>query len=133
MKQLFLMAMVFVAGLLHVNTANAQNAHYNSGPCVSSDGRTISAVITGLGQGTITCEVSGEFDCINPGGNEPPSWQDFDLSRDFAKKNGGNFNLSFTLSSLCNRKWDFRVQGLSIIVKQNGNVVLGPTTVSSCN
>ena len=122
-----------VAAVLNYTTAVAQNAHYNSGPCVSADGRTVTGVITGLGQGTITCVVSGDFDCINPGGNEPPSWQDFNLSRDFAKKNGGNFNLSFTLSSLCNKRWNFRVQNLEITVLQNGQQVLGPTAVSACN
>ena len=133
MRQFLLMTMLSVAAVLNLNTAIAQNPHYNSGPCVSSDGRTVTAVITGLGQGTITVQVTGEFDCINPGGNEPPSWQDFDLSRDFAKKNGGNFNLSFTLSSLCNKKWTFRVQNLAIIIYQNGVQVLGPTPVTTCN
>jgi hypothetical protein len=132
MKQLLLLMMLSVAAVLNINTAFAQNAHFNSGPCVSSDGRTITAVITGLGQGEITCEVSGEMDCINPGDNAPPAWQDFTLSRTFQKKNGGNFNLSFSLSSLCNKRWTFRVQDLEIIIKQNGLEVLRGD-VQTCN
>jgi hypothetical protein len=133
MKQLLLLMMLSVAAVLNINTAFAQNPHYNSGPCVSSDGRTITGVITGLGQGTITCVVSGQMDCINPGDNRPPAWQGFNLSRDFSKKNGGNFNLSFSLSSLCNKRWTFETQNLAITVKQNGVEVLGPTWVTVCN
>ena len=133
MKQVLLLAMFSIAAVLNINTAFAQNPHYNSGPCVSSDGRTITAVITGLGQGTITVVVSGQMDCINPGDNEPPAWQDFSLSRDFSKKNGGNFNLNFTLSSLCNKKWTFRTQNLAITIYQNGAWALGPTPVTICN
>jgi hypothetical protein len=133
MKHLSFLMLLSAAALLISSTTIAQNPHYNSGPCVSSDGRTITAVITGLGQGTITVQVTGDFDCVNPGDNEPPAWQDFNLSRDFAKKNGGNFNLSFTLSSLCNKKWTFRVQNLAITIYQNGTKVLGPTSVSTCN
>ncbi|HUQ65738.1 MAG TPA: hypothetical protein VM101_06275 [Flavitalea sp.] len=132
MKNSILSLAIVMMAILGYNSVKAQNAHYNSGPCVSSDGRTITAVITGLGQGGITVVCSGQMDCINPGDNRPPAWSDFDLSRSFDKKNGGNFNLNFTLSSLCNKRWTFETQNLSISVYQNGNLVLGPTPVTSC-
>lgn len=129
MKQIIASVVVV---LLAVYT-QAQNPHYNSGPCLSSDGRTITAVATGLGTGPITVVVSGQTDCVNPANQRPPSWQDFSLSQNISKSRGGNFHISFSLSSLCNKRWTMETQNLAITIwYNNGASSFGPVAVSSC-
>ena len=110
------------------------NAHFVSDPCLK--GRTIQATIAGLGSGGITVTMSGDFICVNPGGNEPKP-KSFELTQNFDKKSGGNFRLSFDLASLCpNRNWTFKVSDLHIVVSTTGDgVVLDqtfPGTLASC-
>jgi hypothetical protein len=132
MKQFFLLALCSVVALFSFNSVKAQNAHFITGPCISSDGRTITGTISGLGEGEVTCTVWGEFDCINPAGNEPPSWQQFSLTKVLPqKKNGGNFSLSFTLSSLCNKRWTLRTSGVNVTVTSANATVT--ETATSCN
>ena len=132
MKNIIVSLLIVVAGIFSFNTAKAQNPHYNSGPCLSADGRTITAVATGLGTGPITVVCTGQSDCINPGGNEPPSWQNFSLTQNIAKSKGGNFQISISLASLCNRRWTTVTQGLALTIwYDNGSKSFGPISVNT--
>ena len=133
MKQLFLLALCSVAALFSVNSVNAQNPHYLSGPCISSDGRTISGVVAGLGEGGITVVCSGQSDCINPANQRPPAWQDFSISQNVFKTRGGNYSFSVNISANCNRRWTFETTGLEVTIWYAvGNKSYGPTSVGSC-
>ena len=134
MKQLLLLAMFSIAAVLNINTAFAQNAHFIKGPCLSSDGRTLTGTIAGLGEGTILVEVNGIARCVNPGDQQPPAWDNLSISQPFNKTRGGNFKLNISLTSDCNRKWTFETENLTVSVWANGTEVITDEPVAeSCN
>jgi hypothetical protein len=132
MKQLFLVALCSVATLAGVNSVNAQGAHFNSGPCLS--GNTVIGEAAGLGEGAITVTISGQSDCLNPAQNEPPAWQNFSISQNISKGKGGNYNISVSLASLCNKRWTFVTSNLICTIKYaDGTKTFWTPVSSSCN
>ena len=133
MKKIIVSLLIVIAGIFSFTTAKAQNPHFNSGPCLSADGRTITGVATGLGTGPITVVVSGQSDCINPAGNAPPSWQDFSISQNIAKSRGGNFYISVSISSLCNKRWTLETQNLVVTIwYNNGSSSFSTPVTANC-
>lgn len=134
MKNLIVILLIVIAGIFSFNTAKAQSPHFNSGPCLSADGRTITGVATGLGSGPITVVISGQSDCINPANQRPPSWQDFSLSQNINKSRGGNFYISVSISSLCNKRWTLETNNLTCTIWYNGGQdSFSANVASSCN
>ena len=130
----------FAIGLIALFTVTTgftpvkDNAHFVSGPCLNS--RTIQATIAGLGTGGVTVAASGDFICVNKGGNEPKP-QSFSLTQSYDKKSGGNFKLNFNVASLCpNRNFTFKISNLRLVVSTaSDGVVLDQTfsgTLRSC-
>ena len=90
------------------------NPMFVSSACL--DGRTIKATVAGLGTGPVTATASGQFICVNRGGNEPKP-QSFTISQTFSKRTGGNFKLALNVALLCpNRNFTFKVFNLKLEV-----------------
>jgi hypothetical protein len=134
MKNVLSLILALVA-IFSMNTAVAQNAKWNKGPCIS--GNTITGMATGLGEGPFQLRIQGQYDCVNKGNNTPssPNWSNLDVTVPLqSKQQGGNFKLTATLQSQCDHaNWTFLTRNLTCTLLQNGSEVIGATAVYPCN
>jgi len=134
MKARILSFAIALIALLSFSQANADNPKWNSGPCYS--GNTLEGKATGLGNGPYTMRITGQYDCVNKGGNVPGShnWSDLDITVPVqSKRTGGNFTITASLNICPKGKWSTFLQNVQVtLIDSQGNEVLGPTSAFPC-
>jgi hypothetical protein len=137
MKARILSFAIALIALFAFSDVQAQNPKWTKGPCYS--GNTIEGMATGLGSGPYYLRVTGQYDCVNKGGQTPQShnWSDLDIIVPVQnKRTGGNFKLTATLNICPKPKWDTYLQNVVVTLYDNpsatGTPVLGPTSASPC-
>jgi len=110
----------------------AGNAHFVGTPTLTSSGNTATASgkVAGLGNiPQIRVVVSGDAECINPGGGNPnaANKDSFSAEGTFPVQNGKalfSLDLTATFHPDCSPPMSVQWSNLSITVYDNGNVLL---------
>lgn len=127
---LALMMLATVTAAFNTRHAKFGSPHWVEYPCIS--GQTIQGKIAGLGQGDITIVISGQFDCQNPGDQDPPNWQNFTREIHGTVTKNGNYILNSNLKVCPNKNWTPFIQN-SVITVYAGTTASGPPVIEPTN
>jgi hypothetical protein len=141
MKSIILCSLIAIVGLFTAGTLSSFDTNtssktkfvpqWNEGPCI--DGSSLVGKITGIGNGLLTIEITGQVSCDNPGDNKPPAWQNFSKSVNLKADKNGNLPVNISLS-LCKSNWtQTAVNNVQVTVYQFGQVAIPTTNAPACN